>query len=256
MFKPLLTRLDAGRTRISSVLPPLDMPREVTVRGDSRPLKVRVHAKARRMILRFDVRTGEGKLTVPRGTQPSAALAFLSQSAGWIDAHAPELDQAPDRPFPDSLPYLGEDHRIVPTGKTRGTVSRSGENTLLVPGAPHRIMPRLQMFLKTEAEQTLTPQVLALAEQLGKRPSAVRYRDPRAQWGSCSSSRVITLSWRVMMTTPAAQTYLVAHEVAHLIEMNHAPRFWKIVASLDPNWRAGQRALKAEEKQLMAIRFT
>ena len=256
MFKPLLTQLEASRPRISSALPPLDMPCEVMVRGESRPLKVRTHAKARRMILRFDVRTGEGKLTVPRGTPPSAARTFLSQSAGWIDAHAPELDRTSGMPFPEILPYLGEDHRIVPTGRIRGTVSRTAQNILSVPGAPHRIMPRLQMFLKNEAEQALTPKVMALAQQLGKRPSAVRYRDPRAQWGSCSSSRVITLSWRVMMAPPEAQAYLIAHEVAHLVEMNHSRRFWTVVASLDPGWRAGQKALKAAEKQLMAIRFT
>lgn len=255
MFKPLLTTLEAGRTRISSVLPSLEMPTTVEVRGEPRPLRVRVHAKARRMILRFDVRTGEGKLTVPRGTPPSAALTFLSQSRGWIDGHAPELPSAGEALHPDILPLNGEDLRIVPTGRTRGAVSRDSECELLVPGSPYRIMPRLAQFLKTEAEQTLTPLVMELSGQLGKRPSAIRYRDPRSQWGSCSSSRVITLSWRVMMASPQAQHYLVAHEVAHLVEMNHSQRFWKLVASLDPDWRAGQKALKAAEKRLMAIRF-
>jgi predicted metal-dependent hydrolase len=255
MFKPLLTTLEAGRTRISSVLPSLEMPTTVEVRGEPRPLRVRVHANARRMILRFDVRTGEGKLTVPRGTLASAALTFLSQSRGWIDGHAPELPGSGDALHPDILPFNGEDLRIVPTGRIRGTVSRDTENTLLVPGAPHRIMPRLAQFLKSEAEQTLTPLVMAHSERLGKRASAIRYRDPRSQWGSCSSARVVTLSWRVMMASPQAQHYLVAHEVAHLVEMNHSQRFWKVVASLDPNWRTGQKALKAAEKRLMAIRF-
>lgn len=255
MLKPLLTTLEAGRTRISSVLPSLEMPTTVEVRGERRPLRVRVHANARRMILRFDARTGEGKLTVPRGTPPSAALTFLSQSRGWIDGHAPELPSDQGALYPDSLPYSGEEHRIVPTGRLRGTVSRLAECELHVPGAPHRIMPRLAQFLKSEAEQSLTPLVMELSGQLNKRPSAIRYRDPRSQWGSCSSTRVITLSWRVVMAPPLAQHYLAAHEVAHLVEMNHSQRFWKVVASLDPNWRAGQKALKAEEKRLMAIRF-
>ncbi len=256
MFKPLLTTLEAGRTRISSVLPRLEMPTAVEVRGESRPLRIRVHANARRMILRFDARSGEGRLTVPRGTPPSAALTFLSQSRGWIDGHAPELPSAQGALHPDVLPIQGEDHRIVPTGRIRGTVTRDAESNLLVPGAPHRIMPRLAQFLKSEAEQSLTPLMMEFSEQLGKRPSAVRYRDPRSQWGSCSSARVVTLSWRVMMAPPHAQRYLVAHEVAHLVEMNHSQRFWKVVASLDPNWRAGQKTLKAAEKRLMAIRFS
>jgi predicted metal-dependent hydrolase len=139
MFKPLLTNLQAGRRRISSVLPNLEMPTTVEVRGEPRPLRVRVHANARRMILRFDVRSGEGRLTVPHGTPASAALTFLSQSRGWIDGHAPELPSAQGALYPDSLPFLGEEHRIIPTGRIRGTVSRDAENTLSCAGraAPH-----------------------------------------------------------------------------------------------------------------------
>ncbi|MFK7793129.1 MAG: M48 family metallopeptidase [Devosiaceae bacterium] len=256
MFKPLRTTLEKGRARISASLPPLDMPSTVLVRGQKRPLRVRVHAKAKRMILRFDVRTGDGKLTVPRGTPPSAVLTFLSQTSGWVDVHGPEILDATDQTYPLSLPYLGQEKRIIATGKTRGTVSLGVENELHVPGAPHRIMPRLAQFLKAQAEHVLTPQVMALSERLEKRPSSIRYRDPRAQWGSCSSARVITLSWRVMMAPPEAQTYLVAHEVAHLAQMNHSARFWAVVGSLDPNWKEGQKALKSFEKQLLSIRFT
>lgn len=255
MFKPLLTTLAAGRAQLTGAVPPLAMPDTLLVRGEPRPLRVRVNANAKRMILRFDVRTGEGKLSVPRGTPASAALAFLSQSKSWIDAHGPQLVET-EQGHPPVLPYLGTKHRIVPTGRIRGTVSRDAENTLHVPGAPHRIMPRLAQFLKSQAEQELTPHVLVLCDRLNKRPSAVRYRDPRAQWGSCSSARVITLSWRVMMASGAAQRYLVAHEVAHLVEMNHSRRFWNVVESLEPDWKAGQKALKAAEKQLMAIRFS
>ena len=252
MFKPLLTH---GRRLIGEAVPPLAMPDEVLVRGVPRPLKVRVHAKAKRMILRFDPRSGNGKLTLPPGTPASAAHTFLSQSARWIDTNAPDIARAGDQPHLDHLPLDGIDWRIVPTGRVRGTVTREADYTLRVPGMPHRIMPRLAGFLKSEAEQRLTPKALALSDVLGRRPSALRFRDPRSQWGSCSSSRVITLSWRVMMAPSEAQAYLVAHEVAHLAEMNHSRAFWRTVAELEPNWKAGQRALKAAEKRLMAISF-
>lgn len=255
MFKPLLTTLKDGRARVSAILPPLAMPDQVIVRGEPRLLKVRVHARARRMTMRFDPRTGVGKMTVPPGTPASAVRTFLSQSAGWIERHAPDIKPLEAGHCREGLPVDGIEHRIVPTGRIRGTVTREAER-LHVPGAPYRIMPRLQLFLKTQAEQQLTPQVMALSKQLNKRPSAIRYRDPRSQWGSCSSNRTITLSWRVMMASPQAQTYLVAHEVAHLAEMNHSPAFWAVVANLDPNWRAGQKALKRVEKELLAIQFS
>lgn len=260
MFKPLLTALERSARR-SAPVPPLSMPKCVTVRGEERPLRVRVHANAKRMILRFDPRTGEGKMTVPRGTPASAALTFLSQSARWIDGHAPDYAAPGAVHIPQTLMLGGIPHRIVPTGRTRGTViqdagQEAAEHVLRVPGAPHRIMPRLAAFLKTRAENQLTPLAMDLASHIGKKPSAVRLRDPRSQWGSCSSSRVITLSWRVVMAPPEAQTYLVAHEVAHLAHMNHAPAFWQTVGQLDSNWKAGQRALKRVEKELLSIRFS
>lgn len=255
MFKPLLTSLKDGQTRVSALLPPLSMPDQVMVRGEKRPLKVRVHAKARRLTLQFDPRTGEGRMTVPPGTPASSALSFLSQSAGWIDRNAPDINLSESGNIPETFPIDGIEHRIIPTGKVRGTVIREAEQ-LLVPGKPHRIMPRLQQYLKTKAEQELTPLAMTLARQVGKRPSAIRYRDPRSQWGSCSSNRTITLSWRVIMASQAAQTYLVAHEVAHLVEMNHSPAFWAVVEELDPDWKAGKKALKQVEKDLLAIRFS
>ena len=263
MFKPLVTRLGAGRALIGALLPPLPMPDSVMVRGQPRPLRVRVHARSRRMILRFDARTGQGRLTVPPGTPASAALTFLSRSARWIDDHAPAITLPGQALHPPLLMLGGVAHAIIPTGRIRGVVARlPGQGLpehqvpeLHVPGAPHRIMARLKLFLQAEAERVLAPQVLELAEKLGKKPSAIRFRDPRSQWGSCSSGLVVTLSWRVMMAPPDAQRYLVAHEVAHLLHMNHAPRFWRTVASLDANWREGQRVLKRHEKELMAIGF-
>lgn len=255
MFKPLLTSLKDGSARVSAILPRLAMPEQVMVRGEPRALKVRVHTRARRMTMRFDPRTGVGKMTVPPGTPASAALTFLSQSQGWIDRHAPDVAQLEAGHVRESLLFDGVEHRIIPTGRIRGTVTREAEQ-LHVPGSPHRIMPRLQLFLKAQAEQKLTPQVMFFSEQLGKRPSAIRYRDPRSQWGSCSSHRIITLSWRVMMASPQAQTYLVAHEVAHLVQMNHSKAFWAVVEQLEPNWKAGQKALKRVEKELLAIRFS
>lgn len=255
MVKPLLFRRSGSGARFSAILPPLTMPDTVTVRGEERPLKLRMHARARRMILRFDPRTGYGRLTVPPGTAPSAARAFLSQSARWIDDNAPPLAN-PDTPFVATLPIAGVPHTLVPTGKTRGLVRIGEGGKLFVPGAPDRIMPRIAAFLKTEAERVLTPQVLDISAQLGSRPAAIRYRDPRSQWGSCSSKRIITLSWRVMMAPPEAQAYLVAHEVAHLRHMDHSRRFWATVAALEPEWKHGQRALKRVEKDLLSIAFS
>ncbi len=256
MFKPLLTQTKNRRRLLSPAVPPLPVPATVTVRGEDRPLRVRFHGQAKRMILRFDARSGDGRLTVPVGTPPSTMQTFLLQSRGWIDANAPVLPEPNDMPHPTILPILGVDHRIVPTGMIRGTVTRNAENELHVPGTSHRVMPRLAQYLKTQAEQYLTPSVMSYAEALGRSPAALRFRDPRSQWGSCNANRVITLSWRVIMAPPEAQSYLAAHEVAHLKEMNHSARFWQTVAALEPNWRAGQKALKSVEKELLAIRFS
>jgi predicted metal-dependent hydrolase len=85
------------------------------------------------------------------------------------------------------------------------------------------------------------------------RPKSIRITDSRSRWGSCSASRTLSFSWRIIMAPPAALDYLAAHEVAHLKEMNHSPDFWRLVARLCPAMEAQKAWLRANTERLHSV---
>jgi hypothetical protein len=74
-----------------------------------------------------------------------------------------------------------------------------------------------------------------LAAQLDRKVARITVRDTTTRWGSCSATGNLAFSWRLIMAPEAVLHYVVAHEVAHLVEMNHGPRFWKLVERLVPH---------------------
>ncbi|MEN9560229.1 MAG: hypothetical protein RLZZ502_1440 [Pseudomonadota bacterium] len=111
--------------------------------------------------------------------------------------------------------------------------------------------------LQALAEQELLPRCEALLREVGKTAHVV-LNDPKTQWGSCVRRRAgvyeIRLSWRLMQVSPALAYYVIAHEVAHIFEMNHSPRFWAVVAQLDPHYKR-HRKLISPYSPLLGARY-
>jgi predicted metal-dependent hydrolase len=78
-------------------------------------------------------------------------------------------------------------------------------------------------------------------------------RDQSTRWGSCSSARTLNFNWRLVLAPDFVLDYVAAHEVAHIVEMNHSPAFWRTVARTLPDYGRGQAWLKANGAGLMAI---
>ena len=100
-------------------------------------------------------------------------------------------------------------------------------------------------WLKEQALALLVPRALHFARRLKAKPPAVKLSDARAQWGSCNHRGEIRLNWRLVQLPPGIADYVVAHEVAHLIELNHSPRFWALVESVLPGHVQARRELDA-----------
>jgi predicted metal-dependent hydrolase len=98
-------------------------------------------------------------------------------------------------------------------------------------------------WLKDEALRFVASRVADCAERIGQPPPSVKLSNARSEWGSCNRKGEIRLSWRLIQLPPELAQYVVAHEVAHLVELNHSPRFWALVESLYPGHAAARRAL-------------
>ena len=141
------------------------------------------------------------------------------------------------------MPLRGEFHRVVFTGKraTGGVVRAQGERALLrscaSSGRVEHAPRRLRDWLADEARRDLDARVLVHTRALGVKAKRIAVRDQATRWGSCSTTGVLSFSWRLILAPPRILDYVAAHEVAHLAEMNHGPRFWAHVERLLPTMK-------------------
>jgi predicted metal-dependent hydrolase len=227
------------------------LPIIVMVDGEALAVMLKRHAKARRMTLRQS-RDGEHfVLTVPRRHSRKAAEAFLNASAGWM--HKTRIKLPPAMPAADGGCILlrGEHYTIASTGKLRGLVSVNEDTRIItVPGAPSHMRRRLTEWLKCQAEKDLHEASQRYASAMNVIVKRLGVRDQKSRWGSCNADGVLSYSWRLVMAPPMVLDYVAAHEVAHLREMNHSPRFWKLVLSNCASARAAKNWLKQHGQTL------
>ncbi|MGE5271388.1 MAG: M48 family metallopeptidase [Thiohalocapsa sp.] len=217
------------------------------------PLAIRVSPRARRLLLRVDSADRKIDLVLPRGIPPEHGLKFLARHRGWIAARLDALP--PTVPFVDGaiVPVFGLPHRIRHEKDPLAPPVAIVEGEIRVKGEPAHIGRRVRDHLVALARRELGDRARKCAEWVGKPVLRVGVRDTKSRWGSCSTQGALSFSWRLVLAPEAVIDYVVAHEVAHLVEMNHGPRFWRLVQSLLPQDMAPQRAwLRAHRNRLMA----
>ena len=204
-------------------------------------VNVKRHKQARRYTLRIQAATREVLLTMPTRGSLREAKAFAEQQGGWIASRIARMPEAV--PFADGsvVPLRGVERRICHRKGERGTVWTEAEadheieNLLCVAGEEAHVRRRVGDFLKREARRDLDRASRRYADQLGVRIERISVRDTSSRWGSCSASGALSFSWRLIMAPPPVLDYLAAHEVAHIVEMNHSRKFWRVLNELCPD---------------------
>jgi len=228
------------------------------VAGRELPLRVVENARAKRLTLRIDAGGQALRVTVPPGLRPSEVDRFLDRHRDWLEL---KLARLPDRPQVRAgvkIPLRGTPHLIVHRPGKRGTVAvacEDGAPALHIHGEEADLPRRLADFLKREARRDIEPLVAKHTASVGRRAKAIRFKDTSSRWGSCTADGALSFSWRIMMAPPTVIDYLVAHEVAHLREMNHGPKFWALCRELCPRTDEARAWLKRNGSALQAIRF-
>jgi len=190
--------------------------------------------RARRLSLRVDVRAGGIVLVMPKRASEAAAAAFLAKNAGWVMRQLAKLPESRSFAAGEEIPVLGRQRQIRHDPGGRGAVALEAE-FLVVGGGPEHVPRRIRDFLKALARRELLARAHATAARLKLKPARVSVRDTATRWGSCSPAGALSFSWRLILAPEWVLDYVVAHEVAHLREMNHGPRFWALVHALVPD---------------------
>lgn len=209
---------------------------------DGRTVEIilRANPRARRYIVQVDPTTGEVSVVAPSARSLSQALEFARKEREWIAGRLANIPLPVELTLGAPILFRGVVH-IVRRGESaqsqRGPVWVDRDAlrpAIRVTGHSEHSARRVLDWMKREARRRIAERVAEYSVALGVWPQRVTIRDTSSRWGSCSSSRILSFSWRLIMAPAHVLDYVVAHEVAHLREMNHEPRFWRLVDSLVP----------------------
>ena len=216
------------------------------------PVAIRVSRRATRVGLRIDPVGRNVELVLPRGVSPRKGLRFVATQREWIAARLRALPQPV--PFVEGaiVPVLGVPHRIRRESAPSLRLVRISEGEIRVAGNPAYLARWVRDHLMAMAQNELALRARRLAAQIGREVRRVSVRDTKSRWGSCSGDGNLSFCWRLIFVPEAILDHVVAHEVAHLVEMNHGPRFWRLVENLAPGQSGARAWLKRHRDRLLS----
>lgn len=212
---------------------------------------LRRSARAKRFSLRVSRLDGRVTLTLPQRSPEHEGIAFLQSRESWLRGHLSQISPVQPVTAGGSVPFEGRDMpvRTAPTRRARLEADH-----IVVP-VNTAVGVSVKTLLKTVARDRLAMASDHYARQLGRSYARLSLRDTRSRWGSCSSKGTLMYSWRLIMAPPRILQYVTAHEVAHLVEMNHSPAFWAVVERLFPDYAICRDWLRENGDRLHRVQF-
>ena len=204
--------------------------------------------RTRRFSLRLSALDGRVTLSMPARAHLSEAQAFARAHADWLRK---ALARQPLRQGVGLGTLLPVEGTLLAIGLGSGRGVQRRDDSLLVGGDPATLAPRLQAWLKTLARERLAAASDRHAAALGRKVTQISLRDTRSRWGSCTAKGRLMYSWRLILAPPEVLDYVAAHEVAHLVQMNHSDAFWAVVERLYPGWQHQRDWLRGGEGQAL-----
>ncbi len=219
-------------------------------------VRFEVNAKARRLILRLDERRREAVAVAPSRRQIKDAVDFAAERADWISMRLQHLPEPVRFEEGAMIQYRGAPLQLTSEGEGRiPKIWPEDENSprlLSVPGDPETMDLRVMRFLKKQARADLTRAVKRHCTTLGVTHKSLSVKDTRSRWGSCTHDAQLSFSWRLIMAPPEVLDYVAAHECAHILEMNHSPKFWAQVSKCCHDWKHHRSWLRTHGAGLQA----
>ena len=210
----------------------MNFPAVIRHKGRKFPLRLRYNSKAKRIILRVDQEHDGALITLPPGASEAEAFTLAQENSDWLIDRLEALP--PKKMFADGqvLTFMGENITICHRYELPIGVKLVGSE-LFVSGNKKHLPMQILEWLRNCTRDVITPRALDMASRIGQKLNRVSVRDTKSRWGSCSVNGNLSFCWRLIMTPEWVLNYVIAHEVSHLLHMNHGPEFWSTVRSLD-----------------------
>lgn len=238
----------------------MSLPEFISASGRKVPVELRRRKGTRHLRLSY---TLENCIVVskPWHCSERACLKFIEQNRDWVEGQisaAPEVVGVGE--WFEQSPWLsaaGLRLRVAMqlSGSRRAYCQIDEEEAKIGIHMPHGADDEmLQKLVRKFAKEALSERATELAKRHGLKFGGLSVRNQSSRWGSCSSKRMISLNWRLILADPSLQDYVILHELAHLTEMNHSKRFWELLDTYDPNRRKHEADLAALTPEIMRVR--
>lgn len=203
--------------------------------------------RARRYVLRLRP-DGSARVTIPRSGSATEARRFAERNIGWLERQLHRLATRQTRTkewlIGTEIYFRGELVKIEAGVNGETGLVRLGSEVIKVADPAADLRPALERHLWRLAAKELPPRVLECAAVHQVPVRRITVRNQRSRWGSCSRRGTISLNWRLIQAPPFVRDYLILHELSHVREMNHSPRFWREVERVCPDYETAERWLK------------
>jgi predicted metal-dependent hydrolase len=232
--------------------------RRITLNG--RTISYTVKRSPRAKYVRFEIKPQTGlTVVIPRSYNPGELPELLKKRGGWILKHLDSYHKTQPHAAVkklksgDVITFLGRDYELVieHNGSGNNSVSlKDGGLFVSLRSGNDGLTASLEGWYRIQAARIIGDKAEAVGTSLGVRYNRLIIRGQRTRWGSCSQKKNLSFNWKLMLAPEPVVDYVVVHEIAHLKEMNHTERFWKIVAAHCPRWREHRKWLKDHEAAL------
>jgi predicted metal-dependent hydrolase len=239
--------------RLISPAQPAGEPDIIEIHSHRMPILYRRHARARNYVLRL--RSDQTVMvTIPRQGTRKFAREFVASRKRWLEKQWRILEarQAPPLVLRPGMKILIEGLPVVLELRQNGNLweLRFGPERTIVADPGGNLRPELENHLRNAARSRLARRALELAREHPSDVKRVVVRNQRSRWGSCSRKGTISLNWRLIQLPAQVRDYIIIHELMHLRELNHSPRFWREVEKACPDYRAAEEWLKQNSGQV------
>lgn len=221
----------------------------LVIDGRRVPLAVVRHPRARNYLLRL-LSDGSVRVTIPRGGSVREGRRFAERNQAWIARHFQRLPSHPGRHrewrIGTEVLFRGRLAKIEPESELDGkrAVVRLAKEVIFIDDGAADLRPPVEKHLWNLAGRELPDLVRGFAARHDFAVRRISVRNQKSRWGSCSPHGTVSLNWRLIQTPEHVRDYIILHELCHLRELNHSPKFWREVAAVCPNFALAELWLK------------
>lgn len=215
---------------------------------------VEIVRTSRRKSATFEVDCGVIKVRVPDFMSDENVRRLVVRKSVWMRNKIEEYKTRPSNNLKEyvsgeNFPILGKNHRLKVVECSEPSTVELKDGYLYVTSTvgqsnPSQIQTSVEEWFKTLALNRLTEKTERYAKIIGVEPTSVSIKSYKSRWGSCSSTGDISYNWKIIVAPHKVVDYIVIHELCHLREQNHSPRFWRHVERYAPDWKECRNWLK------------